>query len=643
MNSPNKDHFKVKDDLQHKIKLANALPVTIVFISLAFAGWLFESDLEATYSNTIAVSLLPDNKGNNEEESVQQTSAANDKTNNAGDQLYQSMIASLQNDNSVQNDISVQNEKIFYLLSESEVLQAKTIAVKRLKSNRYYQQALEIIMAMTQQQQEFQQLIFSKAYVLAKLGNLTAATASYEHLLSIQKNHQAANINLGLLYLELGETKKAEQVFSRGVLQTAGLKKAKNYFGLGDAYLQQKKYPLAHQSYSKSIEYFPAYAPSWRRLGKVSRYMDNHKLASDSYQKSISLDKNNLRTRVEYADYLNSRLQYVKAIEQLKTAKKIDRESFSIRLKLAFSFLHAGKPINARKQLNLAKKNIQNETEKSQSEAIQKYLAERYREAINILKGNLEKEANNSFEYYLIALSYTSLEKFKLAKNYLDKIASDSDYYYQGRYLLAKSLLDNGHFAESVEIFRTITSAIADNYIVLNQASRAEQMSQNYQQAVELVNMALKLRTDRRLLLRKADLYWLSGEQSAAIRQLEKIVEDYPSYLRAIYHLASYNHKLDKRSEAIAGFENLLEKRASYGDAQYQLAVIFYEQADFLLSQDLLAAYLLKKPDSKRTRLLYARTFCETGQSQSCKEQLELVLKIAPGYKPALELQESLR
>jgi len=637
MNSPIRELSKVDLDLKHKIKLANALPITIVFVGLAIAGWLFESDLEATYSNTIAISLFPVNKGNNEEESVQPITPTNEKTNNAGELLYQSMVAS------PNNKVDLPLENVFNSLTESEILVAKTIAVKRLKSNRYYQQALELIEGMTPQQLESQRLVFSKAYILAKLGSRLAAIASYEYLLTIQQNHQAANINLGLLYLDEGEVKKAENVFSRGVLQTAGLKKAKNYFGLGDAHLQQENYPLARESYSKAIEYFPAYAPSWRRLGKVARLMKDHKLASDSYQKSISLDKNNIKTRLEYADYLISRLEYVKAIEQLKFAKRIDRESFSIRLRLAFSFLQAGKPINARKQLNLAKKNIQNETEKSHSEALLKYLAKNYLETIKILKGNLKKEAGHGFEYYLIARSYTSLEKFKLAKNYLDKIPLNSDYYYQGRYLLAKSLMENDRFAESVEIFRTITSAIADNYLVLNQASRAEQMSLNYRQAVELVNMALKLRTDRRLLLRKADLHWLSGEQNVAIEQLEKIVEDYPSYMRAIYHLASYNHKLNNRSEAIAGFENLLKQRASYGDAQYQLAIIFFEQSDFLLSQELLAAYLLKKPDSKRTRLLYARTFCETGQSQLCKEQLELVLKIAPGYQPALELQESIR
>lgn len=636
MNSLNDNQSKAKLDLQHKTKLANAIPLSVFLVGVSIAGWLFESELEASYSNTIAINLLPDNKENNEDETVESFSQVSDKTNDAASLLYEAVIAKQQ------DGAGLDYEHLLSQLTNVEKLKAKALTVKQLKSNRYYQQALDVLTGMTQSQLESQQLIFSKAYVLAKLGHGQAAINNYQHLLTLQNNHQAANINLGLLLLEEGEIEKAEKIFIRGVTQTAGLKKAKNYFGLGDVYYQQKNYPLALSNYSKAIEYYPAYAPSWRRLGKVARKMQNHELASDSYQKSITLDKDNVKSRVEYADYLCSQLDYEQAIEQLKNAKRIDRESFSIRLKLAFSFARAGKPINARKQLNLAKNNIQKNVEKKQSEAMQKYLGGKYLESTIILKSNLTKGINNEFEYFLLALNFTSLKKFKLAKDYIGKIATDSSYYYQARYLLAKSLLDDEQFVDSLELFRIITANIASNYKVLNQASIAEQMSQNYNMAIELVNRALVLRTDRKLLLRKADLYWLLGKQSEAIAQLEKIVVDYPSYLRAIYHLSSYNHKLGKQSEAIAGFEELLQKRPSYGDAQYQLAVILFEKRDFGLSQALLADYLLKKPDSKRTRLLYARTFCETGQSQACKEQLELVLKLAPDYQQALDLHDSL-
>ncbi len=623
-----------RQDLEHKVKLANALPITLFFILVVIAGAMFEKQLELTYSNLVAISLLPEVKESNEEEVTKQTFEINPETQLAVDALYDAIIES--------SDLTIDFKQISQL-SVEEQLVAKAIVAKKLRRKKHYDKSLAIIVSLTQQQQESQQLVFTKAYSLAKLGHNSAAIISYEHLLSIQISHQAANINLGLLYLDGKYFVKAEQVFTRGVENTAGNKKAKNFSGLADALYQQKKYQQALAAYQKSIEYRPAYPSSWSNLAKTARTLEDHQLALDSYQKSISLDKNNSKIRVEYADYLNSRLDFKRSIEQLKRAKAINRENISIRLKLSFSYLQAGKPINARKQLNLAKKNIQKPFEKRQSDAIQKYLSENYPEAVALLRSNLKKNRYNDFDYYLLARSYIALNKIKTAKLYINKIHSESLFYHQAKYLLAEALSAANQNEQSILLYREIIAKIADNPDLLNQASKAEQLAGNYQESIQLVKKALALRSNRRLLLRKADLIWLLGEQDDALRELEQLVDRYPSYLRAIYHLASYNHKLGKRSEAIEGFTNLLEQQANYGDAQYQLSVIYFENNDFTQSQQLLKAYLQRKPASKRSRLLYARTFCETGQFQTCEEQLELVLKFAPDYKPAFDLQQSLK
>ncbi len=624
------------NDLKHKTKLANALPITLIIIFLSIAGILFENKLESSYSNTITISLMPDNEESNEKE-VEEPVEVNDNTRLAGSSLYEAF----RNDQ-VEID-SVDQFELFKGLSASEILVAKSIAVKKLRDKKYYERSLELIVSLTQQQQQALQLIFSKAFLLAKLGHHSAAIISYEHLLSLQPNHQAANINLGLLYLQHGFTVKAEQVFIRGIVNTAGNKKAKNYTGLGDALFHQQKFQDAILNYRKAIEYRPAYALTWRKLAKAARKQADHPLVLDSYQKSILLDKNSAKTRVEFAGYLNSRLEFSSAIEQLKQAKRIDQESFSIRLKLAFAYIQAKKPINAKKQLNLAKKSIQQPFDKRRSEALQKYLSEKYPDAINLIKNNLSDNPDSDFDLYLLAKFYLAADKAKLANQFIEKIGKGSDYYYQANYLIADYWFKSGQTDRSITQFRQITSIINDNPMVLNQASKAEQQAENYPEAIELLNKALEAGRSRRLLLRRADLYWLQGAQDIAINQLNELVQEYPSYLRAIYHLASYNLQMNDSAKAIEGFESLLAQRATYGDAQYQLAVIYFEQSDFARSQDLLAGYLQKKPDSKRTRLLYARSFCETGQSQSCKEQLELVLRLAPDYLPALDLQQSIQ
>jgi len=631
----------IQKDLQHKIKLANALPISLIFFVLAVVGWLFEKQLETSYAESIAINLSPDNKESNEDESVVDKKDIDPKVLMASDNLYDKIVT----DGVESSDISISDiltsDELEQLNSEERLL-AKSITAKKLRRKKYHQKSLDLIISMNQKDQETYGLIFSKASVLAKLGNKEAAIISYKHLLSIENNHQAANINLGLLYLEQDQLVNAEQIFLQGTLTSAGNKKAKNFAGLGEAQFQQGKFQQAIASYKKSIEYRPAYALSWRNLAKIAKKMNDHSLVLDSYQKAIALEKSNLRIRLEFADYMIARMNFVQAIAHLKIARKIDRESFAIRLKLAFTYMQARKPINARKQLNLAKKSIQREKEKRKSEAMQKYLSDNYRDAIELLKKNLKKNRNNNFEYYLIAKSFVALGRNKDAQKYLIKISPESLYYYQGKYLLAEAFVDNNRADESVLIYKQIIAAINDNPRLLYQAAKAEQQAKNYQQAIDLIDSALKFRTNRRLLLRRADLNWQMGEKNQSINELLSIIENYPNYLRAIYHLADYQHQLGKLEESAELFSTLIEQRENYGDAQYQLATILFKQHKFAQAQELLSGFLLRKTDSKRSRLLYARTFCETGQFSLCKEQLNLVLKLAPSYQPALELQKSI-
>ncbi len=629
------DDQNLQDDLSHRIKLANAIPLTVIFIIVSLAGWSFEIQLESAYSDTIAISLLPDSKETNEEEQSLEAPEINPNTQKVADSIYQAIISG-----QLSADL-VDPPKDFLSLARSEQLISIAITIKSFRKKKYYDEGLALLVGLTQQEQESLNLIFTKAYILAKLGHNSAAIISYEVLLSKQPEHQSANINLGLLYLEEQRYVKAETVFSKGVSNTAATKKAKNYSGLGEAQYALKKYQLAVASFQKSIEYRPSYALSWRNLAKSAIKSGQHKLALDSFKKTISLDKNNVRSRVEFADYLNGRLDFQEAVAQLKVAKKIERESFSIRLALAFSYLQNGKPINAKKQLNFAKKSVQRDTQKRQSDAIQKILSEKFRDAVKLLRINLKKNRNNNFEYYLLARSYIELKKPKTAIIYINKISPDSPYYFQAKYLLAEVHVDNKRIQEAVTVYREIVSVIDDNVQLLTDAANVEQQALNYQQAITLIDKALEIRKNRRLLLRKADLKWLMDDKTAALQALTELVEQYPTYLRAIYHLADYNQKMGNSEVAIGLFSNLLAQRETYGDAQYQLAVIYFGQQVYPQSQTLLAAYLQRKPDSKRTRLLYARTFCETDQFQICIEQLELVLKLSPNYAPALELLAS--
>jgi len=624
----------MEEDLAHVIKLANAIPLTIFVLFLVFLVSVFESSLEAGFSDitTVKLSLEVEGEGDEHDEEEVEDNKIAAETVTASKLLFESIDY-------------VENIKIDYLestvlsnLNDKEKLIAIALVVKKLRKNKRYEQSLALIIELDQKNQEQLGLIFSKAFNLAKLGHKDAAVISYEHLLNLEPRNHAANINLGMLYLSLKDYTNAEKIFLFGIASTAGIKKSKNIYGLASVYLETLRYNKALLSFKKAIEYRPDHGLFWKKLANVAIIVGDHKLANDSYQKSISLDSDNLARRLEFAEYLFRRLDFVGAIKQLLRAKTLDRDSFSVRLKLLLAYLNANKPINAKKQLALAKNTIQLPSEKLRSEAVQLYLNKNYLEAIGVLKKNIKTTTNIDLENYLIAKCYLALKRRIDAKKYLDRLSEDSKYFSIGQYLLAEAYIDSGQTQESIALFQDLVLRLDDNPRVFLQAAKAHQIAGDFETAIKMVNEAISIKESKQLLLRRADLWWLSGRQGKSTDALESIVTQYPNYLRARYHLADYNHKIGNNPAAISAYLELLDIRTSYGDAQYQLGLVYFEQRRFEDSLPLLRDYLLEKPDSKRTRLLYARAFCELGQSLECKEQLKLVIKLAPNYVPALEL-----
>ena len=627
----------MEEDLAHVIKLANAIPLTLFVLFLVIIIGIFEGSLEASFSDITTVKLSLETEDEEHDEEDVEDKKIEAETLTASNILYESIPHAENIEFEYLESVALSN------LSDKEKLIALALVAKRLRKNKKYEQSLALIIALSQKNQEELGLVFSKAYNLAKLGHKEAAVISYEHLLNLEPRNHAANINLGMLYLALKDYSNAESVFLFGVASTAGIKKSKNIYGLASVYLVNLKYDKAMQSFRKAIEYRPDHGLLWKKLANVAVIVGDHKLANDSYQKSISLEPNNLARRLEFSEYLFRRLDFMTAIEHLLKAKKLDRDNFSVRLRLSIAYLNASKPINAKKQLALAKNTIQLPSEKIRSEALQLYLNSKYIEAIKILKRNFNMADNVDFEKYLIAKCYVAINRRIDAKKYLDRLSEKSKYFTSGQYLLAEAYIDNGQTKESIAQFQNLVAEVGDNPKVLLQIAKAYQIAGDFEAAIKMVNEAIAIKESKQLLLRRAELWWLGGAQKQAIDALESIVNQYPNYLRARYHLANYNYLISNNDVAIEVFSQLLDIRSSYGDALYQLGKIYFEQTKFHESQELLGEYLLQKPDSKRTRTLYARTFCELGQSLECQQQLELVIKLSSEYQPALTLLEQIR
>lgn len=620
---------------EHKFKLANALPITIFAIITLLIGGYFERTLESLYQDTITINLYPSHDDEEDNQSEKSTPIA-PALISITEKIFNAITS---NEDLDKKDVLTEN---FGIKDPKEKLIITGLVAKKLRLSKQYELALELIVGLSQKEQEAQNLIFSKAFCLSKLGHYDAAIINYKHLLVLEPLNQSANLNLGLLYLKQSNFELAQAVFEKGISQSSGIKKAKNYAGLATSFFRRGQYKMAIENYRKSIEYRPTHSGTWRKMALSEVSSGQYVIASESFQNAISLEPKSLFNRLAYADYLYSRLDYIGAIEQLKIAKKINRESYQVRQKLALAYLFARKPINARRQLNLAKNSIHKDYQRNQSESLIMYMDKEYSSAIEQLKRNLKGSEQIDLENFLIAVNYLALKRKKDSVKYLERLPEESLFYSSGQYFLAEAYIDSGNTQEAVRIFEHLTNGIPDNTRLLLQAAKALQEAKLYPQALELVDKALKINQTKQLMLRKARLLWLDKDSRQAVALLEIIIDKYPSYLRARYHLANYNHKMGNIEVARDVYEQLLDIGASYGDSLYQLSKVYFKLKEFNKSNRLLAEYLLIKPSSKRTRLLYAQTFCEMGQSLECKEQLELILKLDPSYEEAIKLSMSL-
>jgi len=618
--------------IAHSIKLSNGIPVSILCTMLFVFGWYIEDSLSKVEQVGVSVSLAPKSAESTESDSSVISLLETEKVHSLSLALYQLMI---------DGGVTVQNYHSSEILENLEPLEKDStivLALKQLVKQKRYELAEQYLLIIPLQQRLKLGLQFSNAFSQGRLGKDEDAIASYQSLLEYQPNNLAAIINLGYLLLAQKEYIQAELLFTNAIELAGGRRKSKILSGLANALVAQGRYDEAVIRFQKAIEFRPSHSLTWRSLAEASELsFTNHPLTIDSYTKAIALDKNNLELYLNFSQYLIRKLDYSSAIEELKKARRLSRENFDIRFLLAFCYYQTNKYANASKQLSLANKFVTRSSDKLKLEAMQNYLAGEYRLSLNLFKGLLKKNRDNSIEYFLIAKNYTQLNKPKNAKIYIEKIAQQSSLYYLGQRLLAENYLNSKSFKESSTIYTALSSAIDDNPKLHHQASIASEKSGDYAQAKQSIEQALKYDDNRKIKLKQADLEWKLGNKEQSITLLRQLIETNPNYSKAIFFLAKFLQDSNQIKEAIIRYERLLELRDSYSDAQYRLATLYYAESRFQDSISQLNNYLDNRSNSKRARLLLAKGYCELEQVVLCKQELDLILTLDKEYKPAKE------
>lgn len=166
-------------------------------------------------------------------------------------------------------------------------------------------------------------------------GRFNNAIESFEEALKINPHYTEATLNLAVLYNDLGEYKKAKDLYSRIQKRKSSSdmdpilrgKIANMHAQLGDTYREVGKYPEAIEEYKKALKLCPTFVDIKTKLGISYRENNQKELSVKELSNAIERDPAFKNAYLQLGVTFYSMGQQEKAARTWKELLKRDKEN----------------------------------------------------------------------------------------------------------------------------------------------------------------------------------------------------------------------------------------------------------------------------------------------------------------------------
>ncbi len=219
-----------------------------------------------------------------------------------------------------------------------------------LVSNKAYAQVAELLSQIDQAGRIALKQQFQYAIALSKTNKLEQVEAAYRALLVAEPNHQAAAINLGLLYNKQDRYPEAIPQLKKAISISSGRKKAKAMSALATAYRKTQQLEKAEEYFQSAIEYRPNHPATWLKLALIQSDLNRpYQQVVMSFERAIALQPDYAKALRHLGSYQLQKLNFDAAISTLSQALRLSNNNEELHQLLAWAYIEAGQQIEAEK------------------------------------------------------------------------------------------------------------------------------------------------------------------------------------------------------------------------------------------------------------------------------------------------------
>lgn len=528
-------------------------------------------------------------------------------------------------------------------------LQSAVIAYagEELSRHQRYSEAVDIFAAITAQERAALGSAFAYGYALRALDRDEEALESYRQHVAAFPNHQAGNINLGLLLAKTGNHLEALTVLHHAAEISSGERRGKALASQGSSLVALGRFEEAVSVFRKSIEYRPNNSATWRKLAMAMNQTGIHSQAEieSAFLKAMALAPHNAIPSAELAHFYFGKGRFRDAIPIYRQAHNQAKDRLSLGLQRALNLYISDRPTSAKRVLRKIQSTKRSASQSRQFDLMTALLDGSSRKITKAAERLTDSRTRGEpLTEALLLLTQIETSPDSITEDLFSPFADDTTFYQPLRYAFAMKLLSEDRFDEAADQFAVLAALSSESPTFAYANSLALRGSGKAKPALKEIQRAYQLQPiSDRISYELVDQQLALNDFNGALSVLDDVIARKKRPLQAYIQSGDLYLKQGKPKKAIAMYSQVI----ALGNTDMAIALKLAElQASVGNPEDALATLneaIDRESGSIEARMLRAQILVEANGSDLAIQELRKILLLDENYEPAQNLLTKLQ